>query len=99
MTGVNIIVGDDGSNSLLGTSGQDLIYGYDPNGPESNVNSITATRVATGLSGVIAVTYAPGDFNHLFIVQQSGQIRILDLNTGQLLLKPFLTVQVNTTHE
>ena len=32
---VNLIVGNDGSNSLQGTAGADLIYGYDPNGPQS----------------------------------------------------------------
>jgi len=27
----NIIVGNDGSNTLQGTAGADVIYGYDPN--------------------------------------------------------------------
>src|SRR6185503_10776224 len=99
MPGVNTIFGNDGADSLYGTSGPDLIYGFDPNGPQANVSTISATRVATGLPGVVYVTYAPGDFNRLFIVQQTGVIRILDLNTGQLLTKPFLSVPVNSTNE
>ena len=44
MPGVNLIVGNDGSNNLAGTAGNDLIYGFDPNGPQGTVSSITATR-------------------------------------------------------
>lgn len=99
MSSVNIIVGDDGINVLQGGSGPDLIYGFDPNGPQGNVNGITATRVASGLPGVLYVTSAPGDFGRLFIVQQSGAIRVLDLNSGQLLATPFLNVAVNSSGE
>jgi glucose/arabinose dehydrogenase len=94
---VNIIVGDDGSNTLQGTVGQDLIYGFNPNGPQGNVTSIAATRVASGLSTALFVTSAPGDTDHLFIVQQTGAIKILDLNTGQV--TPFLNVAVDSTGE
>jgi hypothetical protein len=31
----------------------------------------------------------PGDFDHVFIVQQTGQILVLDLGTGVLNPKPF----------
>jgi glucose/arabinose dehydrogenase len=96
---VNRIVGDDGSNTLLGTAGQDLIYGFNPDGPQGNVTSITATRVASGLSTPLFVTAAPGDPDHLFIVEQTGSIRVLDLNTGQLLATPFLNVAVDSTGE
>ena len=37
---VNLIVGDDGSNTLQGTAGPDLIYGFNPNGPQGNVTWI-----------------------------------------------------------
>ena len=58
---VNFIVGDDGSNTLLGTAGPDLIYGFNPNGPQGNVTSIAATRVASGLTGALFATAPPGD--------------------------------------
>src|SRR5262249_41074110 len=54
--------------------------------------SLDAIRVASGLSSPIFVTAPPGDFNRLFIVQQGGQIRILNLNTGLLNTTPFLTI-------
>jgi hypothetical protein len=47
---VNLIVGNDASNTLQGTAGDDLIYGFNPNGPQGQVSSIAATRVANGLS-------------------------------------------------
>ncbi len=96
---VHLVVGDDGENVISGTSGNDLIYGYDPNGPEGQVTSIDATRVATGLTVPLFVTAPPGDVNHLFIVQQNGVIKVLDLNTGQISATPFLTVAVDSTGE
>ena len=59
MPGVNLIVGNDGSNNLAGTAGNDLIYGFDPNGPQGTVSSITATRVASGLSQTLFATAVP----------------------------------------
>src|ERR1700709_1635717 len=96
---VNIIVGDDGSNTLQGTAGGDLIYGFDPNGPQGNVTSIAATRVASGLSTALFVTAPRGDTDHLFIVEQTGSIRVLDLNTGQVLATPFLNLAVDSNGE
>ena len=55
------------------------------------VQGLDAIRVASGLSSPLFVTAPPGDFNRLFIVQQGGQIRILNLNTGVLNATPFLT--------
>jgi len=95
----NIIVGDDGSNTLSGTTERDVIYGFDPNGPQGNVSVIAATRVASGLSVPLFATAPPGDTGRLFIVEKTGAIRILDLNTGQVLPTPFLTVAVDSTGE
>ena len=92
MPNVNLIVGNDGSNSLQGTAGADLIYGFDPNGPQSQASAITAKRVATGLSQPLFAAAPPGDLSRLFIVEKTGQIKILDLATGQVLATPFLDV-------
>ncbi len=89
---VNLIVGNDGSDTLQGSAGADLIYGYDPNGPQSQASSITATRVATGLSQALFAGAPPGDLSHLFIVQKTGQIKILDFSSGNVLSTPFLDV-------
>jgi glucose/arabinose dehydrogenase/uncharacterized protein (DUF2141 family) len=99
MPGVNLIVGNDGSNDLAGTAGNDLIYGFDPNGPQGAVSSITATRVASGLSQTLFATSIPNDPSRLFIVEQTGTIKILDLNTGQVLATPFLNVAVDSVIE
>ncbi len=47
-------------------------------------------RVAAGLDSPLFVTSPPGDFDRLFIVEKTGQIRILDLTTGQVRPTPFL---------
>jgi glucose/arabinose dehydrogenase len=86
------IVGNDGANSLTGTAGADAIYGFDPNGPQSQASAIVATRVATGLNQPLFAAAPPGDPDHLFIVQKTGQIKVLDLDTGQTLATPFLDV-------
>ena len=57
---VNLIVGNDASNSLQGTAGADVIYGYNPDGPQSNASTITATRVASGLNQPVFTGARPG---------------------------------------
>lgn len=89
----NIITGNDGSNTLLGTSAGDLIYGFDPNGPQSQVDTITATRVASGLAQTVFATAPPDDPSRLFVVERAGQIKILDLTTGDVEAQPFLDVR------
>jgi glucose/arabinose dehydrogenase len=56
------------------------------------VPGLDAIRVASGLNQPVFVTAPPGDFNRIFIVQQSGQIRILRLDTGTLNATAFLTI-------
>ena len=92
---MNIVSGNDGANTLSGTDGDDLIYGYDPNAAYTSA-AIAATRVASGLSQPLYVTAAPGDTSRLFIVEKGGTIKILDLNSGQVLATPFLTVPVKS---
>ena len=99
MPDVNIVVGNDGSNDLQGGAGKDLIYGFDPNGPQGAVNSITATRVASGLTQALYAVAVPGDSQRLFVVEQTGSIKIVDLASGTVNATPFLTVAVNSTGE
>jgi Ca2+-binding RTX toxin-like protein/glucose/arabinose dehydrogenase len=98
---VNLVVGNDGTNSLQGTAGADLIYGYDPNGPQSEASGISATRVATGFGQPVFAGAPPGDTGRLFIVEKTGLIKILDLATGVVQATPFLDVtdQIFTTGE
>lgn len=50
------------------------------------------TRVATGLSAPVYATYAPGDPNHLFVLEKGGNIRVVDLTTKSVLATPFLNI-------
>jgi hypothetical protein len=69
-----LIVGNDGISTLQGTAGKDVIYGFDPNGPQSQVSSIAATRVASGLTQPLFAISPPGDTARLFIVEKTGLI-------------------------
>lgn len=53
----------------------------------------TAMRVASGLNQPLFVTAPPGDTTRLFIVQKTGQVRILNLRNGKIKAKPFLNIQ------
>src|SRR4051794_39847164 len=101
MPNANLIVGNDAGNTLDGTAGADLIYGYDPNGPQSAASSILATRVATGFGQPVFAGAPPGDTSRLFIVEKTGQIKILDLATGAVQATPFLdvTAQISSLGE
>src|SRR5215217_2601432 len=56
-----LIVGNDGANVLQGGASAELIYGFDPNGPQGNTSAIAATRVAAGLAEPVFATAPPGD--------------------------------------
>lgn len=59
---------------------------------DGSAAALQVERVSAGLVNPIYVTTAPGDPTKLFVVQQAGQIRVLDLNTNTLQPSPFLTV-------
>ncbi|MEP6603907.1 MAG: PQQ-dependent sugar dehydrogenase [Spartobacteria bacterium] len=54
--------------------------------------ALDTITVASGLTRPVFVTAPPGDYGRLFIVEQGGRIRILNLQTGVLNVTPFLTV-------
>lgn len=64
--------------------------------PTSAAGQLTTVRVASGLSSPVYVTHAPGDTSRLFIVEQIGRIRILDLTQEPpvLLPAPFLDIEL-----
>ncbi|MCH7884812.1 MAG: PQQ-dependent sugar dehydrogenase, partial [Planctomycetes bacterium] len=49
---------------------------------------LKTVRVVSGLLRPVFVTFAPGDFDRIFIVQKTGQIRVVQ--AGKLLDDPFL---------
>ncbi|HYD66535.1 PQQ-dependent sugar dehydrogenase [Azospirillum sp.] len=88
----NVLAGTAGANQITGSAAPDLIYGFDPNGPQAAVSGITATRVATDLDQPLFATAAPDDASRLFVVERGGTIRILDLENGGTVNTPFLDV-------
>src|SRR5262245_28099177 len=52
----------------------------------------TTSLVSSGLSAPVFATFAPNDPNHLFVLQQGGDIRVVDLNTNSVLATPFLHI-------
>lgn len=61
-------------------------------GTHAQVVPMKLVRVATGLSSPLFVTAPRGDTSRLFVVQQGGLIRILNLQTMALNATPFLSV-------
>jgi glucose/arabinose dehydrogenase len=60
--------------------------------PASAAVPLTTVRIASGLERPVLATHAPGDTGRLFIVEQRGVIRILDLTTNTLNATPFLDI-------
>ncbi len=56
------------------------------------VRNLDATRVAGGFNLPVFVTSPPGDTARLFVVQQTGEIRIIDLASGTVKEPPFLDI-------
>ena len=104
MTVPNLIIGGDGGQSLPGTDGADVIYGFDPNGSAAQPSSIQAVRVAAGLTQPLFVTAAPEDPNRIFVLEKTGAIKIVDISAAdsgvfQVKATPFLNIPVNSGGE
>jgi len=65
--------------------------------------TLDTVPVASGLARPLFVTFAPGDFDRIFIVEQrsgsTGRVRIFDLTTNTLIAQPFLSQSVSTASE
>ena len=59
---------------------------------EAGTTPMTVVQVANGLNRPIYVTAPPGDYERLFIAEQSGVIRILNLLTQTVNPTPFLNI-------
>ncbi|MFQ5490231.1 MAG: PQQ-dependent sugar dehydrogenase [Phycisphaerae bacterium] len=53
---------------------------------------LTTIRVASGLDRPVFATHAPAEFGRLFIVEQAGVIKILDLTSNTVLGAAFLNI-------
>ncbi len=66
-------------------------------GVQAGVVPMETRRVASGLSRPVMVTYAPGDYQRLFVLEQRGRIRILDLESLTLNAGYFLDIDALVT--
>src|SRR5215218_7965442 len=89
-----VISGGDGGNIIIGTAGDDTIYGHSVADVGPNTGQIAATSVATGFSSPVFATSAPGDPNRLYVVEKDlGRIVLLDLSSGAR--STFLSIPTN----
>ena len=90
--GRDVISGGEGGDTLLGGTGDDVIFGFGASDRLAGSGDIIATRVASGFDAPVFATAAPGDPDRLYVVEKTGQIRILDPLTGTVNSADFLTV-------
>lgn len=93
--GRDVISGGEGSDTLLGGAGDDVIFGFGSSDRLAGSGDIIATRVASGFDAPVFSASAPGDPDRLYVVEKTGQIRILDPATGTVNSANFLTVPQN----
>ena len=87
------ISGGGGSDVLVGGDGADVLWGFGPADGDPAAGTITAVRVASGLSNPLFAASPPGRPDELFVIEQNtGRILILDLTTGAVLPTPFLDI-------
>lgn len=86
------LAGGAGRDTLFGGSGDDILNGFSPVDAVPGSGDLTATRIAAGLSQPIFATSAPGDPDRLFVVEKTGQIKIVDVLTGAVNPTRFLSI-------
>lgn len=72
--------------AILASAGL-LFFGSDSAAAQTE---LTTELFVQGVSGAVDLTFAPGDPSRVFIVQQAGQIRVVE--NGTLLSTPFLNI-------
>ena len=90
--GNDTLSGGDGGDTLNGGDGDDVIHGHGASDRQAGSGDIVATRIAQGFDQPLFATSAPGDPDRLFVVEKSGQIRILDTATGATNGTAFLAI-------
>ena len=90
--GNDVISGGEGRDTLNGGAGDDVIYGFGASDQIAGSGDIIATRIASGFDQPVFVTSAPGDPDRLYVVEKTGQIKILDPATGAINAADFLAI-------
>ena len=69
----------------------------DSNAPAPSSIPVQLQLVTAGLSAPVFMTSPPGDNTRLFIVEQTGTIKVFDVSTGALISTPFLDLTAAIT--
>ncbi|MGL4322217.1 MAG: PQQ-dependent sugar dehydrogenase [Paracoccaceae bacterium] len=81
-SGVDTLSGGDGNDRLFGGAGNDVLYGHSIADETAGSGRILATRIGQGFEAPVFLTSAAGDPDRLYIVEKTGQIKILNPTTG-----------------
>jgi glucose/arabinose dehydrogenase len=65
--------------------------------PPASSISVRLQPIVSGLADPVFMTSAPGDHRRLFIVEQGGTIRIVDVGSGSVTSPPFLNITSQIT--
>ena len=90
--GRDTIAGGEGRDRINGGDGDDMLYGFGKSDANAGSGDIRATLIASGFEAPVCVTAAPNDPDKLFVLEKTGQIRIVDLTTGATNTQPFLDI-------
>jgi glucose/arabinose dehydrogenase len=88
--------GTQGSDSLTGTIGADVIHGFHPAAVSAAVTGLDLTLIQQKAGEVrpLGLAAAPTDGSHLLVPCLDGVINVIDLSAnGQLLATPFLDLR------
>ena len=79
-----ITLGGDGGQTLVGTAGDDVIFGHSAADLDPNSGAITASLIASGLAQPTFAGGAPGDASGLYVTEkETGRIVRVDLTTDR----------------
>lgn len=61
--------------------------------PPSEIPALKLETIATGFIQPLYATAAPGQPDHLYVLEKAGRIRVVDLRKNEILDTPFLNIQ------
>src|SRR5579884_312253 len=88
----DVISGGLGGDTIVGGAGDDTLYGFDANDQSPTSGAIQVHQLPVTLDTPVQATFAPGDPGHLYVVEITGQIQIIDEATEQKNATPFLAI-------
>ncbi|MDB5468113.1 MAG: hypothetical protein JWQ46_2875 [Phenylobacterium sp.] len=88
----DVMSGGLGGDTLSGGAGNDILYGYGPADQAPDSGRIDVHQIHIPLDTPVFASSPPGDPNHLYVVEITGGIQVIDLATEQKAPTPFLKI-------